>query len=170
MNPPAVVNVGLAPPPRGIGPRLTLAGCRFLLLLFVSFTLVGCGLGSKGVKVSGKVVLPKNTQILPDDDFFVSLTAIDPPHTETAQIDQNDLTFVMNGADRHGVPPGKYKVSVDCKPYRGQDGTVYRKHKAELDTVFSKFNGKKNVLPDVEIPSGSAVSLTIDLEQKTVTK
>jgi hypothetical protein len=169
MNPPAVVNAGLAPPPRGSGPRLTLASCRLLLLLVGSFALIGCG-GGKGVKVSGKVVLPKNAKLLPSDDFYVSLDGVDKPHSEAGKVEQSDLTFAIDGADRRGVPPGKYKVNINCKPYRSPDGTAYKKHKEELDAVFSKFYGPKNVLPEIEITSDADVSLTIDLEKKTVTK
>jgi hypothetical protein len=135
------------------------------LLLFAAISVVGCG--GRGPEVNGKVVLPKDANLQPDDEFQVTLTSAD--RSEAGKIERPDLTFVIKGADGHGVPPGKYKVEIICRPYRGQD-TNTRKHKEQLDKVFGPFSGKKNVLPEVDIPSGSTVSLTIDLDKRTVSR
>jgi hypothetical protein len=147
-------------------------GARAVLLLLCvgSLTFGGCGLWGKGVKVSGKVVLPQDAKILPTDDLHVDLTAIDNPRTETGKIDHADLTFTINGADQKGVPPGKYKVKVTCRPYPSQDAKAFKERKARLDQQFGTENGDANGLPIVEIEPGADVSLTIDLRNKTVTK
>jgi hypothetical protein len=146
--------------------RCWLLACVRFLLLGAAISVVGCG--GRGPQVNGKVVLPKDAHLQPDDEFQVTLTAAD--RSEAGKIEQSDLTFVIKGADGHGVQPGKYKVEIICRPYRGHDSANARTHKEQLDKVFGPFSGKKNVLPEVDIPSGSTVSLTIDLDKRTVTR
>jgi hypothetical protein len=87
---------------------LIIPACACLL-----FLAVGCG--KSGVKPEGQILKNGEPFVPPEGDFVqVAFVAVGPGDSEggsyVAGFNPDDGTFVVS--DDNGIPPGKYKVSV----------------------------------------------------------
>jgi hypothetical protein len=125
------------------------------------FSLVaGCDGGPAATPVSGKLLdngaAVKPPANLPPGDKGVRMSFVQEaasgktPETHFAQL-SDDGSFRVDGPNKKGIPPGKYRISVQI----GAMGTPTMK------TVD---------LPAVEIPSSKkAVTVEVDVGKKTAT-
>ena len=88
------------------------------VLVGLSLGLVaGCG-GNKKVNAVGRVLKGGKPLIVPEDDFvriqFVPYTepGTNPKTCYIAEYNNAEGTFKALGPDLHGVPPGKYRITV----------------------------------------------------------
>lgn len=123
---------------------LALAACLTLSLL-----VSGCG---GGVKPRGKVTNEGKPLTVSDKGLFVMSFILDGNSGKAYEVDtKRDGTFTVPGPDGHGIPPGKYRISVEqFDPY------------PTTDLLMGKFKGPKS--PIVRDVSGSG-SLDIDLSK-----
>lgn len=94
--------------------------------LGVAWCLLVAGCGSSSVKVTGK--LTKRGTALSVTEKGRILVSFHPEDTADtkgpypADVNQSDGTFEVKGKDGGGIPPGKYRVSVQqFDPYPGTD-------------------------------------------------
>jgi hypothetical protein len=144
--------------------------CRPRLLLVVTalclLPLAGCG--TKGYTVTGKVVLPANVKMAADDSVTILFAPEDPKGTSApAEFTPSDNTFVAKGPEGKGLPPGKYKVSVQITPYPGKPESAQRA--TQLSGINSAYD-LANTKMTYEVTKDSSQSITIDLTKGTVTK
>lgn len=149
---------------------LTSASLRWFTLLGCScglFFLSGCG--PKGATIHGKVILPTGVQLKDDDSLSVILVPVEAtaPAGGTGKVNIADLTFTIAGNEGKGTLPGKYKVAVTCVPY-SRSGPEGAQRKKQLDAAFSAFSPEKTPLT-VDL-TGAETQLTVDLQNKTVSK
>lgn len=125
--------------------------------LFSLFALLATGCGKAPVKAKGKVV--KGGQPITVSEkgmFLMSFAPADNPSKTYAVSTNKDGTFVVNGPDNNGAPPGKYKVSVQLKdPYRSEKG------EEGPDKFGGKFTIDKTTL-EAEI-TNAATEIVVDV-------
>src|SRR5262249_7889691 len=122
----------------------------FAALLFVCSVLVaGCG-GPPATAVSGKLLENgepiKPIQGLPPGDkgwrlSFVQAEAGDQAAAHWAQV-RDDGTFTVEGPNKKGLPPGKYRVSI-------QKGAMGQATNVQIADV-------------IEIPKAASVTIEVD--------
>jgi hypothetical protein len=140
-----------------------------ILLGIGLFLLPGCGPG-KGTPVSGTVVLPPTVKLVENDSVDITFAPADPSNKRSAKANfkTSDLSFTANSVETTGILPGKYKVIVKITPYQGMPGNEERTR--ALDTLINKKFDQAASPLSIEIPAGSAVSITLDLAKGTATK
>jgi hypothetical protein len=126
--------------------------------------LVGCGPSPvRGVKVEGQVVVDgKPLKPLPGEHVWVTFERTEGwggnPVIMTAAPMQKDGTFVLEGQEKNGTPPGRYTVRLHAE-YSG-DGE---------DRFANLFpNGQSPFVAEVTDAAGQ--SFVIDVMKKTVSK
>jgi hypothetical protein len=132
---------------------MRLARCVFPCLFF-SLIALGCGNGF--VKAKGRV-LKNGEPFRPGEGeaLRIILAPMDPPAGNTydsyaAEFHPEDSTFQVKGKDGSGLPPGKYRVSVELL-----------KHKEDL--FKGALNGRRSPLT-CDVTSASS-ELVVDLDQ-----
>jgi hypothetical protein len=136
--------------------RWPVRGANAALLLLSSFLAAGCGGGPSATAVSGKL-LENGEPVKPmqggppgDKGWRLSFALADPAEKnhepQYAQI-SDDGSFRVDGPNRKGIPPGKYRLSVQKGPMG----------KAALITITDV----------VEVPRASSVTIEVDAGKKT---
>jgi hypothetical protein len=128
--------------------------------------VVGCTSGdpNKGVTVRGRVVQNgRPLKFLPNEDVSIGFSAADAASGSggfgaSAGVNAADGTFTVTGRNNTGVPPGRYRVSMSSQVGYGN-----------VDRFEKLFDGKKPPLI-VEISSGGAQAVVIDVDNWTATK
>jgi hypothetical protein len=139
----------------------------------------GCGGGSDGVWVTGKLLKGGAPYVAPTGQLvsvtFVGLEIHDAagkslPSGESywAEVDQSASTFSVPGPERRGIPLGKYRVAVTQKMTREAFNAANPNPKKgvdrETDMLGDKFGAATS--PIIREVKGS-VDLTIDLDRPT---
>lgn len=124
--------------------------------------LSGCGGSSKGVTVSGKLVLPAKVKVVETDSINVTFVPEDAAtgKSAAATVNAKDLTFTGE------VLPGKYKVGVTVTPYAGMKDAEARAK--ELTQQLGAFASNTTSLR-YEVTSSSGQTITVDLTKPAVT-
>jgi hypothetical protein len=149
-----------------LNPRLS--RCLWPLLAGALLVLTGCGGGGKHVPVKGKIVLPPNLSLVETDSISV---AFQPEESKVkpagGEVNPKDGTFVVYTAgSKTGVVPGKYKVFVEIKPYKGMAETPARE--AAFDPLNKAYDPAASKLT-YEVTPG-ANNITIDLDKGSINK
>jgi len=152
--------------PRKLLSRSLLGG-----LVLTALLLTGCG-GTKTVPVKGKLVLPQGLTVGQNDTVQIVFVPEDTssgkaPPQPVAEFNPSDSTFTASLPKKSGIPPGKYKITVQISGYPGPGENAKRKE--YLETLNEKFSPKTTPLSCEVAPEG-AQSFTIDLNQGTVSK
>jgi hypothetical protein len=144
-------------------PPFVLAAAALCLL-----ALAGCG--TKGYTVTGKLALPQNVKLAPDDSVTILFVSEDPKEkgsSSAATFSAADSSFVAKGPEGKGMSPGKYKLVVQINPYSGKPDSDQRaKQFSGYNSAYDMANTKLNY----EVTKDSSQSITIDLTKGTVTK
>jgi hypothetical protein len=126
--------------------------CALLVVLMAA----GCG-GPSMIQPKGRVLKNGSPLALKDDEyvnvFFVPIIADGETHpgdVYAARYNDADGTFLATGKNGKGLPPGKYRISVEH----------FRRKKDLLD---GKFNGEKS--PFVREVKDATTELTLDLDK-----
>ena len=89
-----------------------------------AWILTGCGKGDQLIRARGKVV-KNGEEFIPDDDeslqvCFIPITddGKPPRNWYAAEVDPSTGAFYASGAEKKGMPPGKYRVMVELKKNR----------------------------------------------------
>ena len=116
------------------------------LVCLICVALVGC---KNKVSPSGKVTRDGKDFKLSDKGMFIIsfFAEADKEMKNPLQAETKpDGTFTLIGKDRKGVPPGKYRASVQAfDPYGGPD---------KKDVLDGKFSGAWDKLVAVDVGSG----------------
>jgi len=153
--------------PRKLLSRSLLGG-----LVLTALLLTGCG-GIKTVPVKGKLVLPQGLTVGQNDTVQIVFVLDEAPSSgkaapqPVAEYNPSDSTFTASLPKKSGIPPGKYKVTVQISGYPNQQENPKRKE--YIETLNEKFSPKNTTLSCEVAPEG-AQSFTIDLGQGTVSK
>jgi len=145
-----------------LGPvRFVMLACAGAALLAASCT--GGGKDVRGAKVKGQLVQSGQPfKFLPQEEIIVSFTEEKGGKDAIgsyAVVSPETGTFTIEGPTRHGIPAGKYRVSLSSQIYGG-DGT---------NRFEATFDGDKTPLvADVGAEEGQ--TFVIDVAQKTVQK
>ena len=132
-------------------PRHTTVG-----LLFVLVILAGCGGGPSDTAVSGRLLengeAVKPMQGMPPGDkgwqmTFTQADVKDPSSGSSYAQIADDGSFRVEGPNKKGLPPGKYRISVEKGP-KGKSATI-----AITDLI--------------EIPRAASVKVEVDAGTKT---
>jgi hypothetical protein len=129
-----------------------------LLLLLIGLLAVGCGDGSH-VKARGRLVKGGQPFVTAEGEglriFFAPLNAPEGKQYDSyaAEYRREGGTFVVKGKDGKGLPPGKYRVSLQLMKNRE-------------DRFQGKLMGPKSPLT-CEVTDGGK-DLVIDLDQAKV--
>lgn len=89
-----------------------------LVCLILCLHLPACTSGPKPIKVTGKLNY-KDQPLKVDPKGGVTLSFIQaaeddkPSTTYNAEINRDDMTFVVKSRDPKGIPPGKYRIAVN---------------------------------------------------------
>jgi hypothetical protein len=128
--------------------------CRYSMLAVV--VLAGCG-GSRMIQPKGRVLKNGAPLTLKEDDyvnvFFVPVVEEGQKHPGDvygARYNDADGRFEATGKDGKGLPPGKYRITVEH----------FRKKK---DLLNGAFNSEKS--PFVREIKDTTSELTIDLDK-----
>jgi hypothetical protein len=153
--------------PRKLLSRSLLGGSVLTVLL-----LAGCGGGMKTVPVKGKLVLPQGLTVGQNDTvqivFLPEMTTTGTAAAQpVAEYNPSDATFTVNLPKKNGIPPGKYKITVQISGYPSL--TENPKRKEYLESLNEKFSAKTTNLMCEVAPDG-AQSFTVDMNQGTVSK
>ena len=144
--------------------RQVLSFCSFALLLLALF-LPGCG-PPKGVKIEGTIVKGGQPFPLPQGATlnlaFKGKGFKGEDATFAAEVSPNG-SFVVNGANDRGIPPGKYVLSVNLTLASTDPAALARME--EINRQFAAINGK-----EAEISSAANQKITIDIANGTVSK
>lgn len=132
---------------------------RFIVLTCATLLFAGCA-ESSGVKLAGKLVKAGKGYILPAEDTLN--LSFEGKNLYPATFNPADGTFTVAGPKGTGIPPGKYKISLNRTP--GSNDPASLSKSTDLNAEFSKVDGK-----EVEINSGMT-SITIDLATGAITQ
>ena len=147
------------PRTRTLRAGLTLAAASLGLL-----ALTGCG-GRANVK--GALVLPQSVQLRTNDSVQVAFYPAEPNGVGAglATYALGDKSFVAKAPDGKGLPPGKYKISVQVAPYPGSADSQWRAEQlADLNKAYAP--ASTNLTYDVTDAANQ--SITVDLTRGTV--
>jgi len=138
---------------------------HWFVLVCGAFLCAGCG--TKGVKVEGKIVKDGQAYTVPQgESLSLSFNGKGPngeDRTYPATVTGSDGTFVANGVEGKGVPPGKYQVQLN-RTVTGSDPASLAKM-ATINREFTHINGK-----EVEFTTEPVQKITIDIAKGTISK
>ena len=135
--------------------RRALAGC-----LLATVFLTGCN-QNDGPVLKGRLVANGQAYTPPGGTElkFLTVEGVGPGKKSYVAGLNKDGTFEVAGGLGRGVPPGQYRVIIQCDPISGADGRW-------TDPLRGAFTDKTSKLV-YEVRPG-VETLTIDLEKKTV--
>jgi hypothetical protein len=137
------------------------------ILVSAAIILPGCAAGKAGVKIEGKLTKDgKSMQVKQGENLHLSLqskVASGEPAIYPAKINPADGSFVVEGLDGKGIPPGTYKVSLSLTSGATDPAGLARMKK--LGQQFKAINGK-----EFEVGSEAGQMVTIDITKGTITK
>jgi hypothetical protein len=125
-----------------------------LFLLVLGLFASGCGDSSR-IKAKGRIVKGGQPYLAPEGEgfrvFFVPLEVPDGKHYDSyaAEYNSEDGSFLVQGKDGKGLPPGKYRVDLQLM-------------KSKEDLLNGKLMGKKSPYT-IEV-TNSGYDLIIDLD------
>ena len=129
-----------------------------ILLILGGLTAAGCG---GAVKPKGQLLMNGQPYQLGDGEkVAVSITPAGAGKTAASAAVAQDGSFAVQG---EGLQPGSYAISVISTNSKATGAEMYK------DKFNNAFNGASSPLK-VDVESGSAPSITIDLGAKTVGK
>lgn len=135
------------------------------ILISVSICLLslgGCG-GQKPIKLSGKLKLPPNVNLVETDSVQITFSKEGGDKGGTvATVNVKDMSFEMKD-----IVPGKYKIGVSITPYAGEKGS--EKRASAFDALNKAFAPTATSL-SFEVAQDSAQSIVIDMAAGSVTK
>jgi len=133
--------------------------CLAVLGACLSLALAGCGGGGGGVKAKGKVtvkgggdlVIPKGAQLvvvfIPEEKAADTYPANFPDAAKT--------DFEVSGKENKGIPPGKYKVTVELNEYgppAGKKDLLGGKYAAGKTPIHKEVTGPDVGAIEVDAP------------------
>ena len=144
-------------------------GLHAAAFIWISAAVVlpGCGAGKVGVKIEGKLTKDgAAVQLQQGEMLHLSLqskvssgeSAIYP-----AKFNPADGSFVVEGPDGKGIPPGTYKVSLSVTSGATDPAGLTKMKK--LAQQFKSINGK-----EFDVGSESKQTIAIDVAKGTITK
>lgn len=138
------------------------------VLAALGFLVVpGCGPSRENIK--GTVVFPPAAP--PKEGDAVTISFVPEERGGTVgygTFSAADRSFVVKGSSdgRSGIPPGKYKITVQASPYPGPDADQRQAAWQNLNNAYNTDNSKLNH----EATGSGTQTITIDLTKGTVTK
>ncbi len=144
---------------------------RFLTICVLAGALAaaGCGRGEVLYRTKGRVTKGGDNFVPPEGQYLqIVLTPIPddgtPPQTQYfAAVDQESGTFTAAGAQLKGVPPGRYRVSVELmKSRKDEFGGRFDADRSPF--IFEIDEGTEEIVIDVDTPlrgSPAAVSALV---------
>jgi hypothetical protein len=142
-----------------------LHAARFVLVS-AAIILPGCA-GKGGVKIEGKLTKDGGSvQVKQGEILHLSLhskVAGGVPAIYPAKLNPADGSFVVEGPDGKGIPPGTYKVVLNVTSGATDPAGLARMSK--IGQQFKAINGK-----EFEVGSEAGQNVTIDVTKGTITK
>ncbi len=137
----------------------------FLLVCAAPF-VPGCG-GDKGVKVEGQIVRDGNPYAAAEGETvnlsFAGKNAKGEDAIYPATVNAGAGSFVVNGPEGKGIPPGKYKITINLSSGGSDPASLAKLEK--VNAQFARINGK-----ECDITSEPVQKITIDIGKGTVGK
>jgi hypothetical protein len=159
-------------------------GFSVVVLTALALACFGCG-NSNAIKVSGKLLQGGHPYVPPAGQRVVitlyvvdakdaSGTALPAQEPFQSYYDPKDGTFTVPGPDGHGIPPGKYRISIfqgltregESKAHAEQKGSPRNAPPIDRETDFLKGAFGPSTSPIVrEVTEGA--ELIVDLDKET---
>src|SRR5262245_45785423 len=135
-----------------------------LVLVFVSFSLSGCGGDGKVAGAKLKVSV-HSTKLKETDAISVTFNPDGGGELASANGTMKSQPFeCLRAGNAPGALPGKYKLSVNVTPYAGMDPPARQQEIANFSKQFTPANTKLSY----EVTSDKEQSIDIDLDAQTV--
>jgi hypothetical protein len=130
--------------------------CALGLLLLLA---CGCSSGPKLIKPTGELLYnQKPLRLSEDASVTMRFTLLDetPPRSFAATVNRDDSTFVVPGNDGNGIPPGKYRISVnqkmiDLTPEAEQINEMFSRNKTQIEREVTN---EEPIILDLSKPTG----------------
>lgn len=130
---------------------------RTLTALALTTAVVGCSRGDQKVRPEGHL-LKADKEFIPGEGEFIQITFVPVvPAGKTvtdfyyAEVDQDSGMFSPAGADRKGMPPGKYRVAIELMKKK-KDLWGGRFDADNSPFVFDVDSSTKEIVIDIDRP------------------
>jgi len=130
--------------------------CLQLMMCILLISLLGCS-GAGSFQTRGRV-LKGGAPVTVEDPDFRRVVLVPLPEDGSkvldwyvAEFNGNDGTFIVKGKDGKGMPPGKYRVSVELM-------------KGRKDALKGAFDAERS--PCIVTVQSASDEITVDLDQK----
>src|SRR5262245_4510848 len=137
--------------------------CCFALVVVALFA-AGCG-GAKAVKVEGKLVKSGQPYTLTEGGSlnlsFHSKGMTGEGMVYPARVNATDGSFVLDGPEGRGIPPGRYKITLNRTTESSDPASLVKLYQSNKQFTF--INGKECEVTD------ESDKVTIDIGKGTIT-
>jgi hypothetical protein len=128
----------------------------FVLSLALALAVSGCGRDEGLLRTKGRL-LKGGQAFIPNEGEFIQVIFVPirpdgkPPGDHyVADVDQTTATFVPDGKNRKGMPPGKYRVAVELMMKKDLLGGKFDAVNSPF--VFDVDSGTKEIVIDLDKP------------------
>lgn len=130
-------------------------------LLTVCLFLSACSSGPKPVKVTGKLMYQgKALAIDPKGGITLTFVAVAEPGRPAdafvADINREDMSYVVNGRTGLGIPPGKYRVAISVMTLEetALTRTLNQRFTQEQSPIVRDIASEEPLVLDLALPEG----------------